>query len=349
LENKKKNKHIHHQIYLLHPYIHLSELKNSFHKLKLGGASNVVEIASNDGYLLQYFLEKKIPVLGIEPTKNTAKVAVEKGIETITKFFYNDLAEELVKEGKKADLIIGNNVLAHNPRLNDFVKGMKILLKDNGTITMEFPHLYQLIAQNQFDTIYHEHYSYFSFTTVKKVFEKQGLEIYDVEEIPTHGGSLRIYAKHKGDVSKEISENISKLLEKEDQAGMNNLEYYNGFQKKVEKVKYDLLEFLIDQKKKGKKIAAYGAAAKGNTLLNYCGIKNDIIDFVVDDSPHKQGKFLPGSHIPIASQEEFKRFKPDYIIILPWNIKEPLCKKLSYVREWGCKFVIPIPTVDILE
>lgn len=309
--------------------------------------SLVVEIASNDGYLLQYFKEKQIPVLGIEPTESTAKVAREKGIESITEFFGESFAKKLVLENRKADLLLGNNVLAHVPDINDFVEGLKVALKVDGVITMEFPHLVKLIENNQFDTIYHEHFSYFSFTTVSKIFEAHGLSIFDVEEIPTHGGSLRIYAKHNEDASKSISKNVSDLLQKEKSIGISDLNYYKGFSEKVNEIKKDLLQFLSEQKKAGKKIAAYGAAAKGNTLLNYCGVRNDVINFVVDASPHKQGKFLPGSHIPIVNEEEIKKNKPDFIIIFPWNIKEEIINQLNYIREWGGQFVISIPKFQI--
>lgn len=311
--------------------------------------SLVVEIASNDGYLLQYFKEKQIPVLGIEPTESTAKVAREKGIESITEFFGESFAKKLVLENRKADLLLGNNVLAHVPDINDFVEGLKVALKVDGVITMEFPHLVKLIENNQFDTIYHEHFSYFSFTTVSKIFEAHGLSIFDVEEIPTHGGSLRIYAKHNEDASKSISKNVSDLLQKEKSIGISDLNYYKGFSEKVNEIKKDLLQFLSEQKKAGKKIAAYGAAAKGNTLLNYCGVRNDVINFVVDASPHKQGKFLPGSHIPIVNEEEIKKNKPDFIIIFPWNIKEEIINQLNYIREWDGQFVISIPELEVIK
>lgn len=310
--------------------------------------SLVAEIASNDGYLLQYFKEKNIPVLGIEPTANTAAVAISKGIPSVVDFFGVRLAKQLVSEGKKADLLLGNNVLAHVPDIMDFVGGMPILLKENGVITMEFPHLYQLVLNNQFDTIYHEHFSYLSFTTVSKIFEANGLEMFDVEEVPTHGGSLRIFAKHKSDTSKSISENVAAMLKKEKDAGMLDIKYYTNFQVKIEKIKIDLLEFLLTQKKAGKKVAAYGAAAKGNTLLNFCGVKSDMISFVVDANPAKQNKFMPASHIPIVKEERIKADKPDYIIILPWNIKDEIVKQLDYVKEWGCKFVVPIPSLQVL-
>lgn len=310
--------------------------------------SQMIEIASNDGYLLQYFKEKKIPVLGIEPTLSTAKVAREKGIESWTEFFGVELAKKLVAQNRQADLLLGNNVLAHVPNLNDFVGGMKIALKPQGVITMEFPHLMQLIENNQFDTIYHEHFSYLSFLTVKQIFEKHGLVLFDVEEIPTHGGSLRIYAKHDTDNSKEILTGVQNLLDKEVAKGMNTLAYYKGFQEKAEKVKYDFLSFLLEQKKLGKKVAAYGAAAKGNTLLNYCGIRKDLINFAGDLSPHKQGLYMPASHIPVVNEQVLKDEKPNFIIILPWNIKEEIMKQLSYVREWGGKFVVAIPNLQVI-
>ena len=309
--------------------------------------SLVVEIASNDGYLLQYFKEKEIHVLGIEPTESTAKVAREKGIESITEFFGEDFAKKLTSENRKADLLLGNNVLAHVPDINDFVKGLKVALKMEGVITMEFPHLVKLIENNQFDTIYHEHFSYFSFTTVCRIFEAHGLVMFDVDEIPTHGGSLRIYAGNKEDTSKSISDKVGELLERENSIGVSDLNYYKGFGEKVNGIKKELLQFLLEQKNAGKKVAAYGAAAKGNTLLNYCGIKNDVISFVVDASPHKQGKFLPGSHIPIVAEEEIKKNKPDFIIIFPWNIKEEIINQLNFIREWGGQFVISIPELEI--
>jgi len=311
--------------------------------------SQVMEIASNDGYLLQYFKEKNIPVLGIEPTANTAKVAISKGIPSIVDFFGVRLAQQLVSEGKKIDLLLGNNVLAHVPDIKDFVAGMKIVLNDNGVITMEFPHLYQLVLNNQFDTIYHEHFSYLSFTVVSKIFEANDLVMFDVEEVSTHGGSLRVFAKHKNDDSKPISNNVTALLKKEKDAGMLSIGYYKNFQVKIESVKNDMLEFLLVQKKQGKKVAAYGAAAKGNTLLNYCGIKNDIISFIVDANPAKQNKFAPASHIPIVEEARIKNDKPDYIIILPWNIKPEIIQQLDYVKTWGCKFVVPIPKLEILS
>ncbi|MFM2327053.1 MAG: hypothetical protein RIR31_1255 [Bacteroidota bacterium] len=311
--------------------------------------SQVIEIASNDGYLLQYFLQKGIKVMGIEPTANTAEVAIEKGIKTIIEFFGVELADRLRNHWDvKADLLLGNNVLAHVPDIVDFVGGMKIILADEGVITMEFPHLMQLVDNNQFDTIYHEHFSYLSFYTVKQIFESQGLEMFDVEELPTHGGSLRIYAKHAADATKEISANVAAILNKETDKGLNGLAYYDNFQQRALKVKLDLTEFLINQKRAEKKVAAYGAAAKGNTLLNYCGIKNDLIDFVVDANPHKQDKFLPASHIPVVNEAYLKEAKPDFVIILPWNLKEEITQQLAYISDWGGEFVIPIPSLQII-
>jgi len=316
--------------------------------------SQVIEIASNDGYLLQYFKEKNIPVMGIEPTANTAEVATGKGIKTIVEFFGVELADRLANHWEvKADLLLGNNVLAHVPDIVDFVAGMRIILANNGVITMEFPHLMQLVDNNQFDTIYHEHFSYLSFHTVKQVFESERLEIFDVEEIPTHGGSLRIYARHEyvgHDKSKKlpVSSNVEVLLNKEKGKGMMELAYYTGFQQKALEVKLDLVSFLIEQKRKGKKVAAYGAAAKGNTLLNYCGIKNDLVEFVVDANPNKQDKWLPASHIPVVNEDHLKATKPDYVMILPWNLKDEITAQLSYIRQWGGQFVIPVPTLQVI-
>ncbi|TMI62430.1 MAG: class I SAM-dependent methyltransferase [Bacteroidetes bacterium] len=310
--------------------------------------SLVIEVASNDGYLLQYFKEQQVPVLGVEPTANTAAVAKEKGIESVIDFFGVKLAKQLTNEGRKADLLLGNNVLAHVPDIMDFVGGMKIILKEGGVITMEFPHLLQLVENNQFDTIYHEHFSYLSFYTVKQIFESQGLELFDVDEISTHGGSLRIYAKHKEDDSKQISPNVTALLKKEIDKGINSLSLYENFQQKAMKVKLGMLSFLIEQKKAGKKVAAYGAAAKGNTLLNFCGVRNDLVYYVVDANPNKQNKFLPASHIPVLNEEYLKKDKPDFVIILPWNLKDEIVTQLAYIKEWGGKFVIPVPALQIL-
>jgi 2-polyprenyl-3-methyl-5-hydroxy-6-metoxy-1,4-benzoquinol methylase len=307
----------------------------------------VIEIASNDGYLLQYFHQRGIPVLGVEPAANTAKVAAEKGIPSWVKFFGVETAKELVVEGKKADLLLGNNVLAHVPDVNDFVAGMKIVLQPNGILTMEFPHLLQLMQQNQFDTIYHEHFSYFSFLTVEKIFAAHGLTLFDVEELPTHGGSLRIYGKHNDAVEPAISERVTQLKIKEIQAGLQELETYLKFGEQVKDTKRKLLSFLIDAKAQGKAIAAYGAPAKGNTLLNYCGVGTDFIDYTVDRSPYKQGLFLPGTHIPILHPEQIRETKPDYLLILPWNLKEEIMAQMAYIAEWGGKFVVPIPEVQV--
>jgi 2-polyprenyl-3-methyl-5-hydroxy-6-metoxy-1,4-benzoquinol methylase len=323
-------------------YVEMVEKRFSLNKNSLA-----VEIASNDGYLLQYFLEKSVPVLGIEPTSNTAAVAKKKGIETITEFFGTSLAKKLAGDGRKADLLLGNNVLAHVPDIIDFVAGMKILLKPDGVITMEFPHLLQLIENNQFDTIYHEHFSYLSFYTTQKIFESQGLTIFDVEEIPTHGGSLRIFAKHIENKSLPVSENVKELTKKEKKHGLLNIDSYKDFQLKAQCIKLELLSFLITAKKEGKKVAAYGAAAKGNTLLNYCGVKSDLVDFVADRNPHKRGKYLPASHIPVRNETDLKESKPDYVIILPWNIKEEITKQLDYIRQWKGKFVVFIPKLEI--
>lgn len=317
-------------------------------KLQLNKNSFVVEIASNDGYLLQYFKELNIPCLGIEPASNTAAEAKRKRIDVIEDFFGVRLANELSSIKKNPDLLLGNNVLAHTPDINDFVEGLRLYLSETGVITMEFPHLMQLIENNQFDTIYHEHFSYLSFLTIKSVYEAHNLEIFDVEQLPTHGGSLRIYAKHKEDDSKEISNNVKELIDLEISKRMNTIDYYKDFQKKANRIKYEFVKFLIQQKINKKKVVAYGAAAKGNTLLNYCGIKQDLIEFVVDKSPYKQGKFLPGSHIPILNEKKIKKFKPDYIVILPWNIKEEIMEQLDYVKEWDCRFVIAIPEMKIL-
>ena len=309
--------------------------------------SLVIEIASNDGYLLQYFAEKNIPVLGVEPAANVAQVAAKKGISSITKFFSRETAKELVAAGKRADLLLGNNVLAHVPDVNDFVEGMKILLKPQGVITMEFPHLMQLMEQNQFDTIYHEHFSYFSFLTVQKIFAAHGLTLFDVEELPTHGGSLRIFARHAEDSTKPVGQAVTDLCAREEAGGYGRLETYSRFAEQVKETKRKLLEFLINAKRNGKKIAAYGAAAKGNTLLNYCAIRTDFLDYTVDRSPYKQGMFLPGTRIPVYSPDQIKRTQPDYLLILPWNLKDEIIEQNAYIRDWGGQFVVPIPEVTV--
>src|SRR5712675_2852509 len=289
-------------------------------RLSLGPKSFVVEIASNDGYLLQHFVAKGIPVLGIEPAANIAKVAVEKGVPTLVEFFGEKLARQLAVQGKQADLIAGANVLAQVPDVNDFVKGIKILLKPRGVVTIEFPHLMRLIEENQFDTIYHEHFSYFSFLTVEKIFAAHGLTLFDVEELPTHGGSLRIFARHAEDSTKPVGQAVTDLCAREEAGGYARLETYSRFAEQVKETKRKLLEFLINAKRNGKKIAAYGAAAKGNTLLNYCAIRTDFLDYTVDRSPYKQGMFLPGTRIPVYSPVQIKRTQPDYLLILPWNL-----------------------------
>jgi 2-polyprenyl-3-methyl-5-hydroxy-6-metoxy-1,4-benzoquinol methylase len=318
-------------------------------RLNLNGESLVIEIASNDGYLLQYFKEKSISCLGIEPTVNTAKVAKEKGINTLTEYFTESKAKQVAIEFGKADLILGNNVFAHVPDINNFVKGLKELLNDSGTVTLEFPHLFKLIENNQYDTIYHEHFWYFSVYSLQNVFKEHKLTIYDIEELPTHGGSLRLYLKHFENSSMPVSKNVQDVIDNEIKHGINKLDYYQAFVNRVRKNKLDILEFLIRQKKDGKKIAAYGAAAKGNTFLNYCGIKNDLIDFVVDASPIKQNKLLPGSHIPVVSEKVLQLEKPDYILIFPWNIKDEISAQINYIKDWGGKFVVAFPNLEILE
>lgn len=316
-------------------------------RLNLSVQSQVVEIASNDGYLLQYFVTKGVPVLGVEPAANIAEVAVKKGVPTVVKFFGQQTAYELAAEGKQADLLLGNNVLAHVPALNDFVKGMKILLKPQGVITMEFPHLMQLIEGNQFDTIYHEHFSYLSMITTEKIFATHGLIIFDVEELSTHGGSLRIYACHSEDASKSISQKVNDLRDREKVSGFTNLEQYFSFAKKVKETKFKLLNFLIKAKRERKYIVGYGAPGKGNTLLNYCGIRTDFIDYTVDRNPYKQGLFLPGTHIPIFHPNEISKTKPDYLLILPWNLKDEIMEQMSYIKDWGGKFIVPIPEMRV--
>lgn len=318
-------------------------------RTKLNDRSLVVEVASNDGYLLQYFMEKGISVLGIEPAQNVAKVALDKGVPTRASFFGEQYAQALVTEGVRADLLIGNNVLAHVPDLNDFVRGLKVLLAPQGTITMEFPHVMQLIAENQFDTIYHEHFSYFSFFAVEKIFRHHGLILFDVEELSTHGGSLRIYARHEADSSKPIEPQVQKLRDEENAAGLTNLDSYLSFAKTVHQTKRQLLSFLISAKDKGKVIVGYGAPAKGNTLLNFCGIRSDFVDYTVDRSPHKQNHFLPGTHLPIYPPDKIKETRPDYVLILPWNIKDEVMEQMKYVREWGGQFIVPIPEVKVYE
>ncbi len=309
--------------------------------------SLVMEVASNDGYLLQYFKEKKVPVLGIEPALNVARAARDKGIPTETVFLGKDTAKDIAVNRGRADLLVGNNVLAHVPDINDFVEGVGVLLKRGGVITMEFPHLMRLIEDIQFDTIYHEHFSYFSFITAEKIFAAHGLVIFDVEEIPTHGGSLRIYVRHGDNTGLPVSERVRELKRRETDAGYADIEHYMGFDGRVRKVKKDVVRFFDEARAEGKKVAGYGAAAKGNTLLNYCGIDAGAVDYVADKNPYKQGRFLPGSRIPVETPEKIKETKPDYVLILPWNIRQEITDQLGFVREWGGRFVTVIPKVRV--
>lgn len=309
--------------------------------------SMVVEIASNDGYLLQYFLETGIPVLGIEPAANVAEVARAKGIDTLVRFFGRDTARYVAEVSGQADLLLGNNVLAHVPDINDFVAGMQLLIKPDGVITMEFPHLLRLMEGNQFDTIYHEHFSYLSFYTVEQIFARHGLTLFDVEELPTHGGSLRILARHTASAAWPVSERVEELRNREIAAGVTSLSYYADFGEKTKETKRKLLSFLIEAKRAGKAVVGYGAPGKGNTLLNYCGIGTDFLDYTVDMSPHKQGNFLPGSRIPVCHPDRIWETRPDYVLILPWNLREEIMEQMSYVRSWGGSFVVPIPEVQV--
>ncbi|MBZ0298017.1 MAG: class I SAM-dependent methyltransferase [Anaerolineae bacterium] len=318
-------------------------------RFALGSESQVVEIASNDGYLLQYFVQQSIPALGVEPAANVAEVAVEKGIPTVVKFFGRQTARELAAEGKQADLIIGNNVLAHVPDVNDLVAGMKILLKPEGHVTMEFPHLLRLMAENQFDTIYHEHFSYFSLFTVEKIFAAHGLTIFDVDELPTHGGSLRIYARHSEYTAEPVTAGVAELRQRELDAGYDRLETYQSFGEQVKATKRKLLDFMIEARDAGKTIVGYGAPGKGNTLLNYCGIRTDLLDYTVDRSPYKQNHYLPGTHIPVYGPEKIAETKPDYVLILPWNLKDEIMEQMAHVRDWGGHFVVPIPEVQVYD
>ena len=314
----------------------------------LNGKSWVVEIASNDGYLLQFFVAKGVAVLGIEPAANVAQAAVQKGIPTVVRFFGEDTARDLAEQGKQADLIIGNNVLAHVPDLNGFVRGLKILLRKDGVITLEFPHLMRLMEENQFDTIYHEHFSYFSLVTILKLFKRHGLKVFDVDELTTHGGSLRVYAAHKENNLKPIGKRVEELLSREQKAGLTNLEHYLAFGEQVKETKRKFCEFLIAAKAEKKSVVGYGAPAKGNTLLNYCSVGPDLIAYTVDRSPHKQGHFLPGTRIPIYSPERIRETMPNYLVILPWNLREEIMEQMAYIRDWGGQFVVPIPEVRVL-
>ena len=321
-------------------------------RLGLGPQSLVMEVASNDGYLLQYVQERGVPALGIEPSGSTANAARAKGIETIEDFFGVRLAQDLAAQDRQADLIVGNNVLAHVPDLNDFVAGLAIVLKSSGLINMEFPHLYRLVESAQFDTVYHEHFSYLSLVTVRRIFAAHGLTVFDAEELPTHGGSLRIHAchlaRHKADPLAAETPRLHALLALETGAGLQTDAYYQGFQPRAERIKAELLGFLAEQKLAGRSVAAYGAAAKGNTLLNFCGVKPDQIAFVCDLSPHKQGLFLPGSRIPVLPPSAIAERKPDFVLVLPWNIKDEIITQLDYIRAWGGRFVVPIPSPEVL-
>ena len=315
----------------------------------LGPKSSVVELASNDGYLLRNFVARGIPALGIEPAANVAEAAVRQGVPTRVAFFGRSLAEQLKRESTQADLLLGNNVLAQVPDLNDFVAGMAIALKPGGVLTMEFPHLLQLMQQNQFDTIYHEHFSYFSFITAEKIFAAHGMTLFDVEELPTHGGSLRIYGRHRDDATHPITERVETMRQLERREGLDRMATYASFNEQVRTTKRRLLEFLIDAKNRGKTVVGYGAPGKGNTLLNYCGIRTDFLDYTVDRNPYKHGKFTPGTHIPIFSPEKIDETRPDYVFILPWNFKDEIVAQMPHIRQWGGKFVVPIPTVTVID
>jgi SAM-dependent methyltransferase len=316
-------------------------------RLGLDADSRVIELGSNDGYLLQYFLARGVPVLGVEPARNVAAVASARGVPTVMALFGRQTARQLVADGRQADLVVGNNVLAQVPDVNDFVAGMKDLLKPGGVITAEFPHLTRLMAENQFDTIYHEHFSYFSLITAERIFAAHDLTIFDVDELPTHGGSLRIYARHVDDSTKPISNRAVQLRAREESAGLSELRTYASFTEQVHETKRRLLDFLISAKRHGKRIAGYGAPGKGNTLLNYCGIRTDFLDYTVDRNPYKHGRFLPGTHIPIHPPDKIHQTRPDLVLILPWNLKEEIMDQLSYIRDWGGQFVVPIPDVKV--
>ncbi len=332
--------------WLEHARIYVDKVSARF---GLSAASRVVEIASNDGYLLQYFKQRGIPCLGVEPTANTAAAAMAKGIPTVVRFFGEETAKDLLRERGPANLILGNNVLAHVPDINDLVKGMKILLAERGVITMEFPVLSELIENNYFDTIYHEHFSYLSFTTVRGLFAKHGITLFDVEDLRTHGGSIRIYGRHTEDATKPETGDVHRVLEREKNLGHFDLAYYDRFGERVKESKRRILEFLIGAKRAGKTIVGYGAPGKGNTLLNYCGIRTDFIDYTVDRSPHKQGNFLPGSRIPILDPAVIEKTKPDYVFILPWNLKDEIMRQMAHIRAWGGRFVVPLPEVQVLD
>lgn len=330
--------------WLAHSEQYVADMAERF---SLNGESLVVEVAANDGYLLQYVKGRGIPCIGIEPTASTANAARAKGIDIVEEFFGVNLARQLVGEGKQADLTVANNVLAHVPDINDFVGGFTTLLKPDGVATFEFPHLLNLIELNQFDTIYHEHFSYLSLTAVQHIFAANGLRVFDVQELPTHGGSLRVFAQRSDSGSQPLNDRVNRLLQKEVSAGIASAGYYAGFQHHAEKVKNDMVTFLIEAKRQGKSVAAYGAAAKGNTLMNFGGIRPDLIHFVVDKNPAKQGKYMPGSRIPIVGEESLRNERPDYVLILPWNLREEIMQQLAYIEEWGGKFVTAVPELTV--
>jgi hypothetical protein len=326
-----------------------NHVASAIERFDLGAHSFVAEVASNDGYLLQHVVAAGIPALGIEPAANVAKVAVSKGIPTVVEFFGCESARVLVEQYGRADLLIANNVLAHTPRLNDFIAGLAIFLAEDGVLTLEFPHLVRLIADNQFDTIYHEHFSYFSFFAVERALAAHGLRVFDVEELSTHGGSLRVFACHVGCETKPMSRRVARLLSREQAAGVADLTTYQSFDDNVRSAKRELLQFLITAKREGKRIAAYGAAGKGNTLLNYCGIGTDFVDFVVDRNPHKHGMYMPGSRIPIRHPDALREAKPDLVLILPWNLEKEITRQVGYIDEWHGRFVVPIPSVKVVR
>jgi SAM-dependent methyltransferase len=317
-------------------------------RFSINNDSFVVEAASNDGYLLQFFVRAGIPVLGIEPAANVAEAAIEKGVPSLVRFFGIDVARELADEGRTADLILGNNVLAQVPDLNDFVEGLQILLKPNGVLTLEFPHLLRTIEHNEFDTIYHEHFSYFSLISTAKILKAHGLRIFDVEELKSHGGSLRVFADHAGSDCHEVTPRVQKVLIDETSAGLDSMEGYETFARKAKRTKLEFIDFLLTATKQGKKIAGYGAPGKSATLLHYCGIGKDLIEYTVDRNPHKQGRYLPGTRIPIYAPGRIRETKPDFVVILPWNLKDEIVKQLDFIREWGGRFVVPIPEVEVL-
>ena len=330
--------------WLRHAEAYVAEMIERF---ELNTSSNVIEVAANDGYLLQYVKAKGIPCLGIEPTASTAAAACKKGIAIIGEFFGPQLARKLVTQGKQADLMVANNVLAHVPDINSFVQGFTQLLKPQGVVTFEFPHLMRLVGQTQFDTIYHEHFSYLSLTAVKRIFDFNGLQIFDVQEIPTHGGSLRVFAQRKDEGKHNTTAKVEILITREVAVGMRTEQYYTDFQKRANDIKHELIKFLMESKRQGKNVVAYGAAAKGNTLLNYAGVRSDLLSFVVDRNPAKQGKFLPGTRIPIVDEARLHKEHPDYVVILPWNLKAEITEQLAYIRKWDGKFVTFVPALSV--